>query len=539
LETLRWLPPRQIAALVRQRLQPWFERPERFAAQRAPADPDLRWTPDAMPSPGRIHDAQRLRAGEFTFLNRCEQLGWPPRWDDDRVAKLWLYNLHYFEFLGSLPYPLGRELILDWIARHPLARDRVGWDPYPTSLRLLSWCSWLFGRHREQAEADRELRARVWPSVWLQAEWLSRHFEVHLRANHLLENAAALAFCGACFGGPGATWLARGLRWLDRELPEQMLADGVHFERSPMYHARAVYVLMLLAATREPALVERVAGVLARARAALAHVCHPDGGIALLNDAAFGIAPDPGELIGERPGDGVFALRDAGYYGARAGRHYVICDAAPIGPDYNPGHAHADLLSFELSLAGQRVIVDSGVHGYDADPLRAWCRSTRAHSTVEIEGEDQCELWGTFRVARRARPRDVVWRREPDGFSLSAWHDGYLRLPGRPRHERAFRWHDEGVLVVRDRVTAGRAVSAVSRLHLHPECEIEEISGLRAAVRHPAGAFEVVFDGDGALAVEASEYCPEFGRRFESEALVLRASGRVSELGCRIAHRRG
>ena len=105
----------------------------------------------------------------------------------------------------------------------------------------------------------------------------------------------------------------------------------------------------------------------------------------------------------------MFALRDAGYYGARGSGHYVVCDAAPIGPDYQPGHAHGDLLSFELSLAGRRVIVDAGVHGYDGDPLRAWCRSTRAHNTVEIDGEDQCEFWGTFRVARRARPRDVVW----------------------------------------------------------------------------------------------------------------------------------
>jgi uncharacterized heparinase superfamily protein len=523
--TLRWLGPRQLAALAAQRLRPVFERPEPFAARRAPADPGVRWMPDALLAPGRPHDPERLRAGQFTFLNRTEELGWPPRWDDDRVPKLWRYNLHYFEFLWSLPYPLGRELVLDWIARHPLKRDGVGWEPYPTSLRLVSWCGWLFGRHREQTSQDRELRAIVWPSIWRQAEWLSRHLETHLRANHLLENAAALAFCGACFAGPGEAWLRRGLRWLDRELPEQILADGVHFERSPMYHARAVHLLMLLEATREPALASRVSERLASARAALANLCHPDGEIALLNDAALRIAPDPRDLLGERPADGTFALRDAGYFGTRTHGHYVICDAAPVGPDYNPGHAHADLLSFELSLAGQRVVVDSGVHGYDGDPLRDWCRSTRGHNTVEIEGEDQCELWGTFRVARRARPRDVVWRQESDGFSLSAWHDGYLRLPGAPRHARAFRWHDEGVLVVRDRVTASRPVSAVSRLHLHPECAIEQVSGLDATVRHPGGVFHVAFHGAGELRVEPSMYCPEFGRRFDGHALIWTARG--------------
>ena len=48
-------------------------------------------------------------------------------------------------------------------------------------------------------------------------------------------------------------------------------------------------------------------------------------------------------------------MPDTGYYGARsADGHYVVCDAAPIGPDYNPGHAHGDLFSFELSLGGHR-----------------------------------------------------------------------------------------------------------------------------------------------------------------------------------------
>ena len=534
--TLRWLPPRQLVAFVRQRAQRVFERPERFATRRPPPDPGVRWKIGPLPAPGRRDDPDRLRAGRFTFLNRSEDLGWPPQWDSAAVPRLWLYNLHYFEYLWSLPYEHGRELILDWIARHSLARGRVGWEPYPASLRLISWCGWLFGQQWNRVERDRELRERVWPSIWLQVEWLTRHLETHLRGNHLLENAAALAFCGACFGGPGDGWLSRGLALLDRELSEQMLADGVHFERSPMYHERVVHVLEMLAATRVPELVDRVSANLARARAALARLCHPDGEIALLNDAAFGIAPHPRELLGKAPPDGLFALREAGYYGARAAGHYIVCDAAAIGPDYLPGHAHGDLLSFELSLAGHRVVVDAGVHGYDGDPLREWCRSTRAHNTVEIDGEDQCEFWGTFRVARRGRPRDVVWAPQPDGFRLSAWHDGYERLHGRPRHAREFRWYEDGVLLVRDRVTAARPVAAVSRLHLHPQCAIEELSALRARIRHPGGTFSVTFAGAGELAVEDSVYCPEFGRQFAAKALAFTAHGPDVAFGFCIGH---
>ena len=216
---------------------------------------------------------------------------------------------------------------------------------------------------------------------------------------------------------------------------------------------------------------EAVDAPLDRTRAALAHLTHPDGEIALLNDSAFGIASTPGALGAPEPPPGSFALRDTGYYGARGvAGHYVVCDAAPIGPDYVPGHAHGDLLSFELSLAGRRVFVDAGVHDYETSEARRSCRSTAAHNTVELEGEDQGEFWGAFRVARRGRPRDVHFGPEGEGFHLEAWHDGYERLAGAPRHRRRFRWHPHGVLLVQDRVTADQPVPARTRLHLHPAC---------------------------------------------------------------------
>jgi uncharacterized heparinase superfamily protein len=365
--------------------------------------------------------------------------------------------------------------VLDWIANHPLGRGRVGWEPYPISLRLVNWCA---------------------------------HLEQHLRGNHLLENAAALALCGACFAGDRAqAWLRVGLGILERELPEQILADGGHFERSPMYQLRLAYALACLANAGDASLAERVAEPLARLRRAAAYLCHPDGEIALLNDSAFGIANPPGDLIEAEVRPGPFALPQTGYYGARSGAgHYVICDAAPIGPDYLPGHTHGDIFSFELSLGGRRVVVDAGVHGYEADALRSYCRSTRAHNTVEVEGQDQCEFWAAFRVARRGRPRDVAWRPLDAGFELEGWHDGYERLRGRPGHRRRFRWHDAGVLLVRDTVRAGVPVAVRSRLHLHPDCELVSLDERSARVRHPGGQCAIAFDGPPSTAPASSRW---------------------------------
>lgn len=536
--TLRWLKPAQLIAQLRYRLVARFER------ARVPTAPEfsgLRWRPQSeLPAPGAQRNSlEALLRGEFEFLNRRESLGFPPaHWEQPELPRLWEYNLHYFEVLFALPFAQGARLALDWIDRHPLARGRVGWEPYPVSLRVQNWCVYFFAHHREATLADAALCSALWRSLHAQADWLTRHLEHHLLGNHLFENAAALALCGACFDGPDAErWRTTGLSLLTREIEEQILPDGGHFERSPLYQARIAWLLHALCWSEDADLVAACREARTRCDETLARLTHPDGEIALLNDSAFGIANGPEQLLGRAAEPGVFALENTGYYGAReAVGHYVVCDAAPIGPDFLPGHAHGDMLAFELSLSGQRVFVDAGVYDYESGELRRYCRSTAAHNTVEVEGEDQCEFWAAFRVARRGRPRDVAWQRYADGFRLEAWHDGYQRLPGRPRHERAFRWHAGGFLLVRDRVTAERPVEACSWLHLHPACEVEEQTADAVLVRFPGGSCRVAFAGEGTLSVEPSRYCPEFGIVRESVALRFAARGTRIENGFCIAN---
>jgi uncharacterized heparinase superfamily protein len=546
--TVRALRARQIVGQVGRRMRPLWEDPARFAGRTPPAFPGVSWSPRAgLLPPAAGSPSERLRAGWFEYQSLPRRLGWPPDWGAPGAPALWRYHLHYFEELWSLAFSDARELVLDWMRRHRLRRGAVGWDAYPISLRLLNWCGYFFGRERERTAADPDFEAELWGSLWLQAEWLRRHLEWHLLGNHLLENSVALAYGGSCFEGDAArSWLGAGLALLRRELPEQVLPDGGHFERSPMYQARAFYGLAALFDAGAEEVRELVAAPLERMGQALACLRHPDGGIALLNDSALGAQPATEALLawwarvaGREPPDsprGPFALPETGYYGAReAAGHYLVCDAAPIGPDYQPGHAHGDLLSFELSLAGQRVVVDAGVFGYQADERRRFARSTGAHNTVEIDGEDQCEFWAAFRVARRGRPRDVVFRERPGGFALEGWHDGYARLAGAPRHARRFAWHADGVLLVRDRVEAGRRVRACSRLHLHPDCRVEAVEASAVRVAHPGGVFQVRFAGPGALRVEASRHFPAFGREVATSALAFRTEGAALETGFCIA----
>ena len=88
----------------------------------------------------------------------------------------------------------------------------------------------------------------------------------------------------------------------------------------------------------------------------LSKMVHPDGKIAFFNDAAFGIAPDFVQLADYALRLGLKSvnvpLGESGYIRLEIGESMVLFDAGAIGPDHQPGHAHADTLSFELSLNG-------------------------------------------------------------------------------------------------------------------------------------------------------------------------------------------
>ncbi len=127
--------------------------------------------------------------------------------------------------------------------------------------------------------------------------------------------------------------------------------------------------------------------------------------------------------------DGVRAMKDTGFIRVDRGPMSAILDVGKVGPDHVPGHGHADTLTFEWSLADQRVVVDTGTSLYGESPERLRQRGTAAHNTVVVNDPDSSEVWKGFRVARRAYPRDVTVDVSSEPWRVSAAHDGYWRLP--------------------------------------------------------------------------------------------------------------
>ena len=521
-DTIRHLKPVQIYGRLR------------FQAMRPRLDvrpcPPLRSTAGEWVAPARRRQSQ-IAPAKFSFLNETRNLG-VKGWDDDALSKLWRYNLHYFDDLNAAGaehrIKWHEDLISRWIAENRPGQG-TGWEPYPASLRIVNWI--------KRALCGHQLSAQARDSLAQQVRWLSQRLEFHLLGNHLFANAKALAFAGMFFEGAEAeTWLATGSNILLRELPEQVLPDGGHFELSPLYHSLALEDLLDLvnagrayAGTLDPALATAITERIGPMRHWLAAMCHPDGEISFFNDAAIGIAPSPAELeayavrIGFQPvappSSRVTRLEDSGYARLEDGAAVALLDVGRIGPDYLPGHAHADTLSFELSLWGRRFLVNSGTSVYGTGQERLRQRGTAAHNAVTVNGHDSSEVWSGFRVARRARPRNLQVSEEHP-IRVECEHDGYERLPGRPVHRRSWTLDDRGLLVS-DLVTSA-GMNSKARFHFHPDVSValDAESGKGTANNDGAGAlnWEILA---GSARLEPSSWHPEFGLTRPSQCLVV------------------
>ena len=447
-------------------------------------------------------------AGWFEFLDAARDLGQPVNWTPEWVPQLWRYHLHYFDHLTRSGWDPG--LAFDWVRANPPGRG-TGWEPYPLSRRIPNWILSRLRSGASEAWADQSLAC--------QAESLSRQVEYHLLGNHLLANLRALLFAGCYFSGPVAgRWLGRALAEWNLQLERQLLADGGHEERSPMYHALLLADLVDLIALADtyPGVIPAGSVDLWKAQAArmlgwLLELLHPDGEIAFFQDAAVGMAPAPKELLTACASLGVRPQRSAldrsGYVRLAAGDAMLLADLGVPGPAHQPGHAHAGALSFELSRGAQRVLVNSGTSTYEPGAGRDHERSTLAHNTFCDGKKDQSEMWAAFRVGARARL--VARERWPDGAEAAIEDAAGVVLCRRFEADR-------GGYRIRDVAATEGARRIDWAFHLHPSVRAVFDSG--AWRLRTVGGETTTLRLDPALTsvLQPCFWSPRFGQRIPS-----------------------
>jgi uncharacterized heparinase superfamily protein len=339
--------------------------------------------------------------------------------------------------------------------------------------------------------------ATIGAHVWRAAEFLGVTVERYLGFNHGAFTEAGLAIGRLV---QGRTVLARrSVHRLVHGLERDTLRDGMWAERSPTYHIHMLILVDAVRAFADASGSRRLTELGTRMRTALGAVVHPDGEIAIFNDAATADAPSP-MAVGWQPADtpAELVLPAAGYARVQRDSTVLIMDAGPMGPDAVIGHGHADFLAVEVSIGGNRLIVDPGVASITAGPDRQWTRSAHSHNGPTLRGREPAEFFGAYRVGRRGTAWFEAVSFETCGaVSLEGRCDGYRKWG--VMVSRAVRLDRQGRLCIQDRWQGRRNSGDSVSFLVSGEWALEAVTDQEVRFRHLDGTAAVLGVATGSL----------------------------------------
>ena len=464
--------------------------------------------PQLVPTPAKTNSFE-MREGtwQFRFLNLektfdSEHIDW----SFGGHGMLWTYNLNYFDWLHQedMKPEVGLESLSAFYG--VVDQNPIALHPYPTSLRIINAskfvCKWGVQETwlHEQIVADLHL--------------LGSRLEYHLLANHLLENAFALYIGGIVTGE--RNFLDVGRKLLEQQLQEQILDDGMHYERSPMYHMIILERLLdalNFAKAFDDGLVELLT-THARKMTSLAMNWNGLDRIPMMQDSAYDIAL-PLNVLAEYfknllvddglPTPGKF--QSSGYRWIHHDDIKAFVNLGTIAPSFQPAHAHSDELSFELYLDNSPIIVDTGISTYEKNTQRLQERSTQSHNCIGVEGQNLSDVWSGFRVGKRARVQLI--------------EDGPKVLRGSCTNSklevtREFSTADDA-FQIHDQVSIKSSPFTFGFLHFHPRLNIQSSGKGRFQVSN----LEILVHSDtGTPTIEEYRYCVGSNRSVPARKIV-------------------
>ena len=432
----------------------------------------------------------------FTYLNISYHFSDKIEWNFNQFGKLWTYNLNYFDFLNqeNISKETGIRLIKDYINNDALLID--GKEPYPISLRGINWVKFLSKNKVKEEFIDN--------NIYNHYYILLKNIEYHLLGNHLLENAFSLLFGAFYFQDEKLYNKSKYI--LTTELNEQILEDGSHFELSPMYHQIMLFrvldciQLIKLNSWKNDDLLNFLEEISSKMLSWLNNVTFNNGDIPMVNDCAFQIAPSTKDLLNYAVSLGInkkdITLSDSGYRMFKNNRYELFMDLGEIGVSYQAGHVHSDILNFILHVNNQPFIVDTGTSTYEKNERRQLERSTSSHNTITIGDYEQTQVWGGFRVAKRAK---IVSFKESFNLFSSA-HNGYKNIG--VIHNRKFITKKDSINIF-DELNKQEVYEQIAHFHFHPS--IKNIIIMETSVFFKSLNIEILFNGKN-ISIEKEYY---------------------------------
>jgi len=415
----------------------------------------------------------------------------------------------------------------EWIGQP----DRLKLDnPVDNSIRIQNWLWMVYALRSEDFLNSTDI-------VHLLSEVYRSGFRIEAdmayAANHRVIEALGLWCIGVFFPElkRALYWRSKGEKIILGEMERQVFLDGVHREMSSGYHIFVTTHFLkyyILSRRNDYTVPEQFRDSLGRMLAFVEALRKPDGEMPMLGDSdalrtrdrehresallgpalslfrngdtptrAYG---NPGDLVPwyfgrlleersqmttseARPNvdDKMMCSRvfpNAGYVLMRTGSdskcHYLLMDAGPFGMDSLGAHGHSDALHLEICAQGDSLVIDPGGYGYVADRWRQFFRSTRAHSTVEVDGRNQSDIFGIFGVGRTAQCTIATWVTTDRIDFVEAFHNGYQNLPSPVIHRRSVLFVKEppSYWIIIDNIEGQGEHTLDLLFHLTPEARV-------------------------------------------------------------------
>ncbi len=408
------------------------------------------------------------------------------------------------------------DLSSSWIEQHGNRLGKLTWDdPFEVAARINAWI-WAYFLFLDCPQWTADRHAQFLKALAKLSEYLFQVIEYHRPGNHILLEAKALALCSGLFPEfrGSQRWAAKAWRILERELRSQICSDGVHAERSTMYHrivAGELTELALFCRHNNLSEADNLAAVVGKMADFEDCITTEDGSVPLFGDAYLTdiyirfSAPTilealtkrevaPLSLVGQadhnhwalgrqreestgislpvslgKRGSKDFA--EGGYFVSRSSTKeptsVLVWDCGPLGYKTNLYHSHSDTLSFFLAIRGVPVFVDPGTDEFLAEKRRYLC-GTSAHNTLQIDAEDQSSRTEDNRICTPARANLIFWGTLPECDVMIGSHNGYETLPDPSRHTRTIISVKDQYWLIFDRVEGQSSHKLEQRFHLAP-----------------------------------------------------------------------
>ena len=439
-----------------------------------------------------VFDTQDLLNDTFKFLNVTYTFKENIQWYSTGQTTLWEFHLNYFDYLYTIKefHRMSQEdnllkKALSWIEHWIDQSERfndVMWSPYTISLRVVNWLDFILYL---QSIGYAFKTDKIMASIQAQSLFLKRHLEWDVKGNHLIENFKTLILITLIKRDVEGT--RQYLNLLLKNLNNQILADGCHYEKSISYHVVLlegmlnVLEWLLISGSKDKLewQISRLWIYVQRMYRFYIEIRYGQDIYPLFNDSNLSMTNSIKDLdlrfesileqlrsneISDRED-----IKSSGYQTVESSKMKVVMDGGTLGPNALLAHAHNDIAHFELHLKGYpTVLTDTGVSEYQPGQWRNYARSTKAHNTVLVGGLEQADMFQSFRVGWRPQNVQSEKKIHEDTAVLSCFYKG---KGYRHKREISIDFSEQNI-IIRDFVKTIKQYPVQSYLHFGPEYDV-------------------------------------------------------------------